>query len=99
MTKVSDTALESGITLGTMFVVEPEITDIPNEARYQTLRMVITLKGRTADIYEFLVRLNREVPVVGVTSIRIGGLDKSDLTPTAEVVLLFYLSPEPVPTG
>lgn len=60
---------------------------------FQTQTMTAVVRGQTDDIYQFLTLLNREVPMA-VTDISLEDLDDPEGSPSADLKLVFYLSPE-----
>ena len=58
---------------------------------YQLQPMVIVVGGRMGDLDRFLARLSDTVSAVTVSNISIGGLES---VPTANIELLFHLSPQ-----
>jgi hypothetical protein len=56
--------------------------------------MLLTMKGSTANVQEFLAALYDRVPVVVASSAKIVNLTKD---PSTQLELKFYLSPEPIP--
>ena len=55
--------------------------------------MTLTLEGGTDDLYEFLDLLYDQVPVTDVVNVRITSVDAS---PSSQLGLRFFLSPETI---
>ena len=89
---VTRIAQETGMNLETVSAGEFQ-AQILEDVVYKVWPMGVTLDGEISDLYRFLSRLHQEVPVAAASSIRLSGLD---VAPSAQVQLLFYLSPEPV---
>jgi len=87
---VSATAQETPVDLMSVAVGDPQ-QKTRGGIQYQTQPMTITLQGEAPDIYRFLSLLYQEVPVTAVSGFRITGLEGA---PSAQVHLLFHLSPQ-----
>ncbi|MEE9247649.1 MAG: hypothetical protein V3U79_03015 [Dehalococcoidia bacterium] len=87
---LADTAQETAVALGQVSVGSIRL-EIQEEIKYRIQPMTATVQGESVDIYRFLSLLQQTVPVVSVSSINISGLEGF---PSAQVQLLFYLSPE-----
>ena len=85
-------AQETGMSLETVSAGEPQPQTV-EQVVYDVRPMDVTLDGEISDLYRFLSRLHQEVPVAAASSIRLSALDAA---PSAQVQLLFYLSPEPI---
>ena len=88
---VASTAQESGVALISSSVGDVQ-TDTLGDMVYQVRPVGITLDGDVINLYRFLTRLQQEIPVVAASKVRLSNLDTS---PSAQVQLLFFLSPEP----
>ena len=87
---ISTTAQETGVSLGrvtTSLLGSQE----RNGILFSTLPISVTLEGNTVDIYRFLSLLQQKVPVAQIADIALTNLEGD---PTAQVQLLFFLSPE-----
>ena len=100
---VFDTAQETDINLSSMDVLNPEALGVgepagQNEEKidFQSQGLALRATGdKLSDIYSFLSELHHKMPSVDIYDIRLEGFSGS---PSAEIVLLFYLlAPEPVP--
>ena len=87
---VSTTAQETGVSLGRV-ATAPLGSQERNGILFSTLPISATLEGQTVNIYRFLSLLQQKVPVVQVADIALTNLEGD---PTAQVELLFFLSPE-----
>ena len=92
MTIVAATALEAPVELTTINPGPPQIKVI-GELQYRTQPISISVGGTTDELFRFLSLIHENVPVVSVSDLSIGGLGGS---PQAQMLLLFYLSPEPI---
>ena len=93
MSIVSETAREANLDLASMTVdrikIEPQVT-----LQYLVQPMSIRLNGTPANVQEFLAALYERVPVVVATNASMVNLSQS---PSAQIQLLFFLSPEQIP--
>ncbi len=87
---LSATAQETSVTLAKVAVADWR-WELQGEIGYWTQPMTAMLHGETVDIYRFLSLLQQKVPVARVTSVNMSGLEA---VPSAQVQVLFYLSPE-----
>ena len=87
---ISITAQETGVSLGRI-ATSPLGSQEKNGILFSTLPISVTLRGNTVDIYRFLSLLQQKVPVAQVADITLINLEGD---PTAQVELLFFLSPE-----
>jgi hypothetical protein len=87
---VSDTAWETQVDLPSIAAGDPGVETIDG-LQYRTQALAITLLGDTEAVYRFLSRLYEKVPVVSVPNISIAN---PSAEATAQVQLVFYLSPE-----
>ena len=87
---ISITAQETGVSLGRI-ATSPLGSQEKNGILFSTLPISVTLGGNTVDIYRFLSLLQQKVPVAQVADISLANLQGD---PTAQVELLFFLSPE-----
>lgn len=94
MKVVANTALEMGMTLISISSGELQIETV-GPMDYQVRRVGLTLGGEPADFSNFLAQLRETVPVATAADIRLSKLDED---PTAQVTLMFFLSPVTVPT-
>lgn len=92
---VADTALETGMTLISISSGESQIENV-GPMDYQVGRVGLNLRGGPVDFSKFLALLRETVPVATATDIRFSKLDED---PSAQVTLLFFLSPVTVPTA
>ena len=86
----SATAREAAVALGQVTVGDRRLEPL-GEIHYWTQPMVATLQGETVDIFMFLSLLQQKVPMAQVVSISMSGLEG---LPSAQVQLVFYLSPQ-----
>ncbi len=61
--------------------------------QYQTQSVTVAISGDLQNIYKFLSLVQQNAPIAAITSIRIAGFSSST---SAQVSLLFHLSPSPV---
>ena len=87
---ISDTARETAVALGLVAVADSHL-ETEGEIQYRIQPMTATIQGKAVDIYWFLSLLQQKVPVASVIGIGFSGLEG---LPTAQIQLLFYLSPE-----
>ena len=93
MSIVSETAGNSGLDLVSM--TAEDVVIVPRgEFQYRVRPISVVLDGSTADVRKFLAVLYNRVPVVVASNARMVNLDS---TPSTQIQLRFYLSPEPVP--
>ena len=93
MSIVSDTAGVAGLDLVSM--TAEDVVIVPRgEFQYHVRPISVGLDGSTADVRKFLAVLYNRVPVVVASNARMVNLDS---TPSTQIQLRFYLSPEPVP--
>ena len=93
MSIVSDTAGVAGLDLVSM--TAEDVVIVPRgEFQYHVRPISVVLDGSTADVRKFLAVLYNRVPVVVASNARMVNLDS---TPSTQIQLRFYLSPEPVP--
>lgn len=90
---LSGAAQEAGVALASVSLSPPR-AELRDPFVYQAQPALVLVQGQTTDIYRFLEALHRRVPVADVTGVTLGGLDSS---PAAQVQLLLYLEPQPVP--
>ena len=93
MSIVSDTAGTAGLDLVSMTAEDVKI-EPRGSLQYRVRPISVILDGPTANIQEFLALLYDRVPVVAASGARIVNLDA---TPSTQLRLRFYLSPEPIP--
>jgi len=91
---VANTVQETGLNLISITAGEQR-TEMVGPMAYQVREVGLTLGGEPADFYKFLAQLQEMVPVASATDLRLSKLDKD---PSAQVTLLFFLSPVTVPT-
>ncbi|MFQ6027559.1 MAG: hypothetical protein ACE5Q6_08710 [Dehalococcoidia bacterium] len=91
---LSSTARFTRVTLGSVSAGDPGIKFLDG-AQYRSQPMSLTLKGSTDDIYRYLFSLHQQVPVMSVASINLTNTEDG-IGSTAEVNLVFYLSPQPI---
>ena len=93
MSIVSDTAANVGLNLVSMtaqdVVIEPR-----GDLQYLVRPISVVMDGPTANVRDFLTVLYERVPVVVASNARMVNLDTS---PSTQIQLRFYLSPESVP--
>ena len=93
MSIVSDTAGVAGLDLVSM--TAEDVVIVPRgEFQYHVRPISVVLDGSTADVRKFLAMLYNRVPVVVASNARMVNWDS---TPSTQIQLRFYLSPEPVP--
>jgi len=93
MSIVSDTARVVGLDLVSM--TAEDVVIVPKgEFQYRVRPISVVLDGSTADVREFLAVLYNRAPVVVASNARMVNLES---TPSTQIQLRFYLSPEPVP--
>ena len=91
---VANTVQETGLNLISITAGELQ-TETVGLMAYQVREVGLTLGGEPADFYKFLAQLQEMVPVASATNLRLSKLDED---PSAQVTLLFFLSPVTVPT-
>ena len=87
---VSAAADQSGVAVTSMQVGNSAV-NVRESTKYETQPMTITLEGGTEELYQFLDLLYDHVPVTDVVNVRITNVDAS---PSSQVSLRFFLSPE-----
>ena len=87
---ISTTAQETDVSLGRI-ATSPLSSQGENGILFTTLPISATLEGSTVDIYRFLSLLQQKVPPAQIADIKLTNLEGN---PTAQVELLFFLSPE-----
>lgn len=87
------TAEEAVIVLTSMAVGDAQ-AKAEQGIKYQVQPVTLGLRGPEPEINRFVSLLRQKAPAVSVTSIRMGNLATA---PEAQVQLIFYASPEPVP--
>ena len=93
MSIVSDTASAAGLDLVSM--TAEEVTIEPRGSlQYHVRPISVMMDGPTANVRDFLALLYDRVPVVAASSARIVNLNTS---PSTQLRLRFYLSPELIP--
>ena len=90
---VADTAQKIGLNL-IFSSAGPLQTETVGAMVYQVRRVALKLGGEPADFFKFLAQLQEMVPVASATEVRLSLEDD----PSAEVTLLFFLSPVTAPT-
>ena len=53
----------------------------------------VLVRGQSGDVYKFLAALNIQAPLA-ITKFQMGGLDSAEKATSAQLGLIFYLSPE-----
>lgn len=93
---VDEVAEATGITLNSMVVLGKEIEPY-TQFQYHTQSLQLKLSGESHnDVYYFLSKLHQRLPNVRVYDFDLAGFQEGE-TPSADLVLRFYLAPEPVP--
>ena len=93
MAIVSDIAEDAGLDLVSMTAEDVKV--VPRGTlNYHVRPISVIIDGPTASVQEFLARLFDRVPVVVASNARMVNLDT---TPSTQLQLRFYLSPEPIP--
>ncbi|MFQ5934373.1 MAG: hypothetical protein ACE5KI_07000 [Dehalococcoidia bacterium] len=87
---VSATARETSVVLRRVGVGNTGQETL-GSVRYDTQPMTLTLEGERDGIFQFLASLQQKVPLTGVPNISISS---PDADPSAQVQVLFYLSPQ-----
>lgn len=95
MSIVADTVGSVGLGLISMTAEEAVIEDREG-LRYQVRPISVVVEGPTSDFRNFLSVLYDLVPIVVASDARMVNLDTS---PSTQVQLRFYLSPEPISEG
>lgn len=90
---VAETAQETPVTLISVVLGDPQ-PKVKEGIVYQAQPMTIGLQGADSDILRFLDLLSQKMPATSVTNIRITVLETA---PSAQVQLIFYMSPAPAP--
>ena len=93
MSIVSVTAGNSGLDLLSM-TAEDVVIEPRGEIQYHVQPISVVVSGPTGNVREFLSALYDLVPVVVAANAKMVNLDTS---PSTQIQLRFYLSPEPVP--
>ncbi len=93
MAIVSATATNTGLDLVSM-TAEDVVVEPRGDLRYRVRPISVVMDGPTANIRNFLSILYERVPVVVASNARTVNLDSS---PSTQIQLRFYLSPEPIP--
>ena len=92
ITLLNGVARDSGANLMTVFVGQ-RYPMVRGEIEYDAQPITLTLRGETASIGRFVQQLGQEASSAGISALHIGGLGSN---PTAQVELLFYMSPRPL---
>lgn len=93
MAIVSATAANAGLDLASM-TAEDVVYEPVGNLRYRVRPISVVMDGPTANVRNFLSILYDLVPVVVASNARIVNLDS---TPSTQIQLRFYLSPESIP--
>lgn len=93
MSIVSDIAREAGFDLVSM-TAEESSNEPRGDLQYRVQPISVVLEGPTAAISDFLTGLYEKVPMVVAHNPRMVNLDTS---PSTQLQLRFYLSPEAIP--
>lgn len=93
MSTISRTAWENDVDLASIGADDP-MPERLGDMEYQVQAMTLGVGAPPEDLYRFLAVLHAKVPIMGVSSITMinPGPDAR-----AEIQLVFYLSPRPVP--
>ena len=90
MAIMSDTASEIPLTLRSITIGDAS-TEILNGTVFQVQPVNVTVKGKADSIYGFMSLLQKKIPVIVVTSIRLSDIDAK---PNGQIDFVVYLSPE-----
>lgn len=90
---VTATASELEIGLRSVAIGDPR-QERQSGIQYGVLPMTVVLQADLPDILRFMSLLSRAVPVVHVEELILSDLVKA---PSAQILLMFHLSPEPIP--
>ena len=92
MTEVAAMAVEAAVEL-TAINPSPSELRVLGELQYHVRPIAISVGGSTANLFRFLSLLHENIPVVSVSDLTISALGVS---PLAQMLLRFYLSPSPI---
>ena len=90
---ITITAEETAVDLRSMSVGDAAPQSV-GALEYQVQPITVALQGETQAIVELLSELRKKVPVISVGGVQMSRLDSK--APSAQVELLFYLSPQPI---
>ena len=90
---LSDTAQEARIDLTSMSVGD-RTSEILGGSRYSIQPLTLGITGELSRIHRFLSTLHIKLPVTAIRDINMSNLDT---TPSAQIQLLLFLSPQNVP--
>ena len=90
---VAATASELEIGLSSVAIGDPR-QERQSGIQYRVLPMTVVLQADLPDILQFMSLLSRAVPIVHVEDLILSDLVKA---PSAQILLMFHLSPEPIP--
>ena len=90
---VSTTSWDSGVDLPAISAGDPTFKDLGG-MEYRTQVITLTARGSVESLYRFMATLHDKVKVVSVPNISIANPSGADAT--AQVQLVFYLSPQPI---
>ena len=89
---VSGTAVEAVVNLTSIVIGDQASMNIDG-LTYETLSLSLALTSKThGDVFLFLSMLHQKLPIFDVSGIDLAGFGGE---PSADMTLLFYLSPEP----
>ena len=92
MSTISRTAWENGVDLASIGAGDP-IPEVLDDMEYQAQSMTLSVDAPPEDLYRFLAQLHGKAPIMRVSSITM--LNPGPAA-SAEIQLVFYLSPRPV---
>ena len=92
MSTISRTAWENDVDLASIGAADP-IPEKLGDMEYQAQGMTLSVAAPPEDLYRFLAELHGKVPIMGVSSIT---MISPGAETSAEIQLVFYLSPQPV---
>ncbi|MBI2865797.1 MAG: hypothetical protein HYX99_00335 [Chloroflexi bacterium] len=94
MALITETARETPIALTSVALSDLQ-AKTQEGIRFQTQTATLTFQGTETEVRRFAAALSRKMPATSIASIRFSNQGGSS---SAHIQLMFYLSPEPVPT-
>lgn len=89
---LSSISWETGVELPTISAGLPKFEDFGTN-RYQSQPMSITVQGDIEDIYSFILTLQEKLPFLSLANISVASPGEEA---SAQISLVFYLSPQPI---
>ena len=90
---VSTTSWDTAVDLPSISAGDPQFEELDG-IRYRTQNLTLTARGTVQDMYRFLTILHQKVKVVSTPNISLANIGSTEAT--AQIHLVFYLSPQPI---